>query len=101
LWVRKWGSTIMNEASVEASLNGKPTTFFLKRGTTKIAATVSYTKTATGVFKAVMRSTKPLVSGATYTATVAISAKDLAGNALDQNKLQPGSQPKTWTFTVS
>ncbi len=89
-------SEAMKETSLEKSLNGKPTTFFLKRGTTKVAATVSYveTQTATGakVYKAVMTPSKRLVSGVTYTATVTTAARDAAGNPLEVLK--------TWRFTV-
>jgi hypothetical protein len=82
----------MDEASVEASTSGKPTTFFLKKGTTKVAATVRYVETATGQYKAIMTPASPLRSGVTYAATVTTSAKDVAGNTL--------AKAKTWTFTV-
>ena len=82
----------MDKASVEASTNGKPTTFFLKTGRTTVAATVKYVATATGEFKAIMTPTSPLRSGVTYSATVSTAAKDLAGNTL--------AKAKTWTFTV-
>ncbi len=82
----------LDKASVEASKNGKPTTFFLKTDRTTVAATVKYVETATGEFKAIMTPTDPLRSGVTYTATVSTAAKDLAGNTL--------AKTKTWTFTV-
>lgn len=82
----------MNKASVVASKNGKPTTFFLKKGRTTVAATVKYVETATGQYKAIMTPASPLRSGVTYTATVSTAAKDLAGNAL--------AKAKTWTFKV-
>ncbi len=89
-------SEAMNEASLEKSRLGKPTTFFLTKGTTRVAATVSYveTQTATGakVYKAVMTPSKRLVSGVTYTATVTTAARDAAGNPL--------ASLKTWRFTV-
>ena len=84
-------SEAMNKASVEASKNGKPTTFFLKTGRTMIATTVRYVETATGQYKAVMMPTSPLRPGVTYTATITSAAKDLAGNAL---------VAKSWQFTV-
>ena len=82
----------MDKASVGASKNGKPTTFFLKMGGTTVPATVKYVDTATGEFKAIMTPASPLRSGVTYTATVTTAAKDLAGNTL--------AKAKTWTFTV-
>jgi hypothetical protein len=74
----------MNEASVEAL-----GTFTLKKGTTTIAARVDYDPATR---KATLNPTKRLRSGATYTATMTISAKDLAGNALAANKV--------WQFRV-
>jgi hypothetical protein len=38
--------------------------------------------------------------GATYVATVTTGAKDLAGNALDQDQSLAGKQPKSWKFTI-
>ena len=35
-----------------------------------------------------------------YKAVVTTGAKDVAGNALDQNTTTSGNQPKTWTFTT-
>jgi len=35
-----------------------------------------------------------------YKAVVTTGAKDLAGNALDQNSTTAGDQQKTWTFTI-
>ena len=86
-------SEAMNEALLERSVAGKPTTFFLKQGSVKIAATVTYVDTATGQHKAVLTPSKPLARGTTYTATVTTAAKDLAGNAL--------RVVKTWRFTVA
>jgi hypothetical protein len=90
----------MDEASVEAKdAGGLPTTFVLKKGTSKVAATVSYVEaeTATGakVYKAVLVPSKKLRSGAKYTATVTTAAEDAAGNALDQNPSLAGNQPMT------
>ncbi len=83
----------MDEASVEAkTASGLPTTFFLKKGATVLPATVAYTETATGQYKAVLTPSRKLRSGATYTATVTTAAKDVAGNALGATK--------TWRFTV-
>ncbi len=87
----------MDEASVEAKdAGGLPTTFFLKKGISTVAATVSYVEaeTATGarVYKAVLVPNKRLRSGAKYTATVTTAATDAAGN--------PSEVTKTWRFTV-
>ena len=80
----------MDEASVEKSANGKPTTFVLKKGSTVIPASVVYTEDGT-TFKAVLTPNKPLKRGVTYTATVTSTATDVVGNALVQ---------KRWKFTV-
>ena len=76
------------------------TTFKLskKGSTTKLGATVKYdasTDTAT------LDPTNSLQSGVTYEAVVTTGAKDLAGNALDQNPTTTGSQQHKWFFTVS
>jgi hypothetical protein len=42
-----------------------------------------------------------LQRGATYKAVVSASARDLAGNALDQNPTFTGNQMKVWFFTIS
>jgi hypothetical protein len=99
--VRATFSEVMNEASVEATdpTTGRPTTFTLRRAgsSTTVAAIVTYnatTRTAT------LNPNANLRRGATYIATVRIGARDLAGNALDQNPNTAGNQPKTWRFTV-
>jgi Bacterial Ig-like domain len=80
----------MDEATVEASAAGKPTTFMLKKGSKVIPATVTYTESGT-IFKAVLKPTRLLRAGTKYTATVTTAATDAAGNAL---------AVKTWTFKV-
>ena len=45
-------------------------------------------------------STTLLATRTKYKAVVTTGAKDLAGNALDQNTTTSGNQPKTWTFTT-
>ena len=80
----------MDEATVEASASGKPINFVLKKGTTVVPATVTYTESGT-TFTAVLTPAKPLKRGAKYTATVTEGAKDEVGNAL---------VAKTWSFTV-
>lgn len=83
----------MDKASVEAKdAGGRPTTFVLKKGTTVVPATVAYTETTAGQYKAVLMPNKRLRSGATYTATVTTAATDAAGNAL--------AVPKSWKFTI-
>lgn len=41
-----------------------------------------------------------LAKNTKYKAVVTTGAKDLAGNALDQNSTQAGKQPKVWHFTT-
>lgn len=67
-------SEAMNETSVEA-----PGTFTLKKGTTTVAATVSYD---VDNHRAILDPTRKLKAGATYTATVTSGAEDEAGNAV-------------------
>lgn len=63
------------------------TTFILRQGTTKIAGTVSYTDTT-----AYFTPTSPLVSGTTYTATITMGARNLAGTSLASNYV--------WSFST-
>jgi hypothetical protein len=65
--------------------------------TTRVAAKVRYDAAAQ---KAILDPDTNLVRGAKYVVTVMTSAKDLAGNSLDQNRTAAGDQPKKWTFTV-
>jgi hypothetical protein len=65
--------------------------------TTRVAATVSYNASTK---KATLNPSKSLVRGATYVARVTTGAKDVAGNALDQNPSVSGNQSKVWTFRV-
>ena len=78
----------------------KTATFKLKKaGTTNfLGATVTYDSATK---KATLNPSANLQSGATYVATVTTGAKDLAGNALDQNPTTAGNQAKTWTFKVA
>ncbi len=41
-----------------------------------------------------------LAKNAKYKATVTTGARDLAGNAQDQNPSLLGNQPKSWAFIV-
>ena len=45
-------------------------------------------------------SSRSLQANTRYKAVVTTGARDLAGNALDQNLRKRGNQPKTWTFTT-
>jgi hypothetical protein len=74
-------SEAMNPSTVNS------TTFTLKQGTTPVAGTVTYNGT-TGTFTP----TTNLSANTTYTATVNTSTKDVAGNALQSNKV--------WEFTT-
>jgi large repetitive protein len=78
-----------SEAMLASSLNGQTFMLFNNGSTTKIAAKVSYdssTRTAK------LNPTNNLQRGVTYRAVVITGAKDVAGNAL--------LQQKEWLFTV-
>ena len=86
-----------SEAMQASTIN--TTTFRLRKSgtTTNVAAALSYdpaTKRAT------LNPNANLQAGATYVATVTTGAKDLAGNALDQNPNTSGNQAKSWQFKV-
>jgi hypothetical protein len=94
-------SEAMDEASVEAITDGKPTTFILKKGAIVLRASVTYVEVSqSGPYKAILKPNRPLKPGVTYTVTVTTAATDAAGNALDQNPNTAGEQPKVWKFTV-
>ncbi len=88
----------------------RSTTFKLARKnpdgtTTAVLARVSYSVTTdptTGakVYRATLNPDANLQLGKTYAATVTGGAKDLAGNALDQDPSVTGNQAKAWTFRV-
>jgi hypothetical protein len=95
-------SEAMKARSLRNATTLRSTTFALARKssdgtTTKVAAKVSYDAAAK---KATLDPDANLVRGARYVATVGTGAKDLAGNALDQNHAPAGDQPKAWAFTV-
>jgi hypothetical protein len=86
-----------SEAMQASTIN--TTTFRLRKSgtTTNVAAALSYdpaTKRAT------LNPNANLQAGTTYVATVTTGAKDLAGNALDQNPSTSGNQAKSWKFKV-
>jgi hypothetical protein len=85
-------SEAMDGASVEA-----PGTFTLKKGATTVPATVTYDPNTR---KATLDPSRKLRSGATYVATGTPAAKDLAGNALDQDPNTTGEQSRSWRFRV-
>lgn len=86
-----------SEAMKGSTVNG--TTFKLvRRGTASaVGATVVYDATAK---KATLNPRDKLVRGASYVVTVGTGARDLAGNALDQNPAAAGGQGAVWSFTV-
>jgi hypothetical protein len=68
-------------------------TFSVSDGGTSVAGTVNYDATNnTAIFKPM----NPLAAGTTYTATIAATATDSAGNPLASN----GMAPNPWTFTT-
>jgi hypothetical protein len=86
-----------SEDMAVSSINGQTFKLTKKGSTTQIAAAVSYdasTDTAT------LDPANSLHSGITYKAVVTTGAKDLAGNALDQNSITSGSQQMAGFFTV-
>jgi len=93
-------SATFSEAMKASTINA--TTFKLFRlnadGTTsRVAAAVTYNRTGK---KAVLNPNNNLRLGATYKATIDTGARDLAGNALDQDRTKPGDQTRNWKFTV-
>jgi hypothetical protein len=96
-------SANFSEAMMSSTLRDpttlRSTTFTLRRTdtTTQVAATVSYNATTKS---ATLNPDTNLKLGKTYIATVTTGARDLAGNALDQDPTMTGNQPKTWSFTV-
>jgi len=79
------------------TVNAQTFELFQNGSTTRLTATVSY-DAATD--KATLDPAGSLKSGVTYKAVIITSAKDLAGNALDQNPTKAGNQPKEWRFKV-
>jgi hypothetical protein len=82
-------SEAMQEASVEALRDGKPLAVTLSLGLTKVPATVTYTETTDGAFRAVLDPARRLRAGKEYRARVTSRALDLAGNP---------ALPFSWTF---
>jgi Bacterial Ig-like domain len=80
-----------------SSINTETFKLTNKGSTTKLFASVSYNAASR---KATLDPTNSLRPGVTYKAMVTTGAKDLAGNALDQNSTTTGSQRMKWFFTV-
>lgn len=90
-------SAFFSEAMNPSTIN-RTTVQLKKAGTsTNLGAGVTYDTTAK---KATLNPKASLISGATYVATVTTGARDLAGNALDQNASKVGGQAKVWKFKV-
>jgi hypothetical protein len=79
----------MQERTVEASRNGVPTTFVLLQGRKKVAAKVTYRRTAGGQYVAVLDPRRKLKARTAYKVVVGKAARDLAGNRL---------AARSWTF---
>jgi hypothetical protein len=85
-------SEAMSATSVKSAFK-----LYKKGSTTAIRATVTYDAATK---RAVLNPSANLKRGATYKAVVTSGAKDLAGNALDQNPSVTGNQMKVWYFTI-
>ena len=80
------------------TINAKTFKLLVSGSTTRLPAAISY---STSTDTATLDPTDSLRAGVTYKAVVTTGAKDLAGNALDQNSTNTGLQQKAWSFTVS
>jgi subtilisin-like proprotein convertase family protein len=90
-------SAAFSEAMDAATITKSTFTLVEKSTAKKVAATVSYDAAAK---KATLNPTNDLKRDVAYKATVSTGAKDLAGNALDQNPGVSGNQSKSWSFKV-
>jgi hypothetical protein len=90
-------SAVFSAAMDPSTINA--TTIKLKKAgtTTKVSARVTYDPATK---KATLNPATNLKRGAKYVATVTTGAKDLAGNALDQDPNTAGNQARVWSFTV-
>ena len=50
--------------------------------------------------KATLKPSNRLAADRRYRAVVTTEAKDMAGNALDQDRTASGNQPKVWAFST-
>jgi Bacterial Ig-like domain len=87
----------MDEDMDASTITSQTFKLFKKGSTTKLGATVKYDASTD---MATLDPSNSLRSGVTYKAVVTTGAKDLAGNALDQNSTTTGSQQMAWFFTV-
>ena len=93
-----------SEKMIPTSITKSTFKFFLvtSNGTTQLT-NVSVAPSSDGL-KATLNpfgaTSTHLLANTTYKAIVTIGAKDLAGNALDQNSSAVGNQQKVWTFTT-
>jgi hypothetical protein len=90
-------SAAFSEAMKSSTINATTVTLRKAGSTKNTAAAVTYDAAKK---KVTLNPKSGLIRGATYVATVNTGAKDLAGNALDQNKSLAGKQAKTWKFKV-
>jgi Bacterial Ig-like domain/Right handed beta helix region len=91
-----------SEDMMASSINATTFKLFKKGSTTKLAATVSYSRRTAGrSAQAILDPTNSLQRGVTYKAVVTTGAKDPMGNSLDQDPTTTGLQQKAWLFTVS
>jgi hypothetical protein len=81
----------MNPSTINTS------TVTLEKAGVKVGTSVTYDAANK---RAVLNPRTNLKLGATYVATVTTGAKDLAGNALDQDQSLAGKQPRSWKFTI-
>jgi hypothetical protein len=86
-----------SEAMDAATIKGTTFKLFKAGSTNNVGAALTYNAASQ---KAVLDPNNSLAARTKYKAVVTIGAKDLAGNALDQNARKSGNQPKEWTFTT-
>jgi uncharacterized delta-60 repeat protein len=86
-----------SEAMAPSSVSANTVRLFEVGSTTAIGASVSYDAATR---RATLNPNANLKLGTRYKAVVTSGARDLAGNALDQDPALAGNQPKTWFFTV-
>jgi hypothetical protein len=92
-------SATFSEAMKASTINKDTFTLFRKQGAslTKVSAVVTYDEANK---KATLRPTS-LGSRVSYVATVTSGAQDLAGNPLDQNPNESGTQEKAFSFVTA
>jgi subtilisin-like proprotein convertase family protein len=90
-------SATFSEAMSPGSVNRNTFQLFKAGKTTRIGATVNYDKMSG---RALLDPNSSLRPKTRYKAVVTTGAKDLSGNALDQNPNVTGNQQKVWFFTT-